>query len=1504
MGKWIKRIVFGFGIFITGLGILLALFVLYLKTDHAQQLIQAKIDSAIPGRVTWKSFRFSLSKGEFELKEVKLKSPSDDELAGFDRLFMVLDWNTLFKKKLTISNIQLDKPRLNLTTDENGSLNIMTAFPAPKAEKQATKQADEKNKIPIDIVLRSFQMKEGRLNFEGKKEHIKVSLKQIELTADADLSAQAGNLTLKIGGGNIKTPKVSTDLHPFTLISKIAKDRIESIKLDAGTPFFNIKSAGNIRDLFSKPVLNIKMDFFAILDELKKSMPIQQTLNGQIAGNLKVTGTIDNPSILLAYDYHGGMVFGNRVDDVHMDLILSDRILNLKEMTIRVGSGRSVLRGEIVLKEAFPEGFSSPKMDLEKTKYDIVLNQEHIDLSELLSEKQSIKGIIRSDISIKGQGISPDRLKAQTEIKVKVENLTLDHSAQTIDVGLDARARFASNKIDLEKLEARTGTIVLHSHGNYDFSTQSIFARLNLDAPDLQKNLRPIGIQDVSGSAWLKGDVKGRLKSPTFSALLMGEKLRFMGYTIGDVRLKTQMDQSGFLYIDQLVLKNQGAVLECKGKVQILNDSNQFVTNFPMDMSVFLKDVEAKNFLKGDSTSGKMNGRIEVKGGLDSFIFNTRLTGEKLKYQTFTIGDIRFQSRMDQSGFLHIDQLILENQGSFVECKGKVRIFEESNRLATNFPMNVSILLKDIEAKDFLEGDSTSGKMNGHIQVKGGVNTLEAEGRVSGKDIALPEAEIGDMAVDFRFNKGVIFVDRASIQNKNSKLELKGSAEILNPKTLKPIHDPSFQLNIGDGAIFLQDFVKGIKGNLSLRARLDGSVKKPKGKIDITGRNFDLDVQTIDNIRLASRLEGEKLWIDSLKIGITPEEEIEGRGWVGLDKTYALNLSSKGLRLKNIDRVREQNLADGKIELKLAGKGSFDNPEINGNIVISDLTINNKPFDDFKIRIALKDQQAHVFGDLNFSMEALMQLRSKTFAASFLFRDTDLSPYFRLANLADFAGVLTGKIKASGNATDVKTITTSVDLAKLDLFFKDKEIIHGEALKIDIKKEMIDFSNFNLKILQKGNLNVRGSVKLEGPLDIKVDGEIPVQAAGLFVEDLPGVEGKVIVSGILKGTQNTPEIRAKIDLDRIGLTVPGLMQKLHDLNGSIEITPESVTVDNLAGMLDTGRFEITGKADLIAFQPTRGSAKLMLNALPVSVPDTLDILLNADINLEGTDQKSTVEGEIVLLEGSYSKDVNLNLLTDLGKKKRAEAAPPSEIKSPFLNNMGFDIAVKKRNPFVVENNIANLEVHPDLRITGKPNNPIISGRATIESGTILYRKKQFEVKKGVIDFLNPYKIEPTLDIESELNIRDWQVFLSISGTPDQLNFKLSSEPHEEDADILSLLLIGKTTKELIAGEGGSSDSTSQILGGLIAATLGKQVKSSTGLDIFELEGAGSDSVKVTMGKRLSKRTTVKYSTESKEGEMIQRAMAEYQFFENILLNGYQDSKGVYGGELQFRLEFR
>jgi translocation and assembly module TamB len=346
------------------------------------------------------------------------------------------------------------------------------------------------------------------------------------------------------------------------------------------------------------------------------------------------------------------------------------------------------------------------------------------------------------------------------------------------------------------------------------------------------------------------------------------------------------------------------------------------------------------------------------------------------------------------------------------------------------------------------------------------------------------------------------------------------------------------------------------------------------------------------------------------------------------------------------------------------------------------------------------------------------------------------------------------------------------------------------------------------------------------------------------------------------------------------------------------------------GQLDDGRFAVTGDMALDGLAPGALALDITAVALPITIPDTLDIVMDAALAVRGTPEKSRIDGNITLLEGTYVKKVDLNLLNGAVSKKRKTAPAPIDIRAPYLKNMALNVSLKHRNPLVVDNNLAQMEIAPDLKLIGTVNRPVINGRAQIQSGTVVYRQKTFTINKGVIDFINPYAIEPTIDVESTSQIRDWLVSLNISGTPDELAFALSSAPALDDGDIASLLLTGRTSKEMIQSEGGSTQSATQMLAQVLASKMDDDVKRTTGLDIFEAQvngasdAAGAGDVKVTIGKELSGRMTVKYSMETEKGEMIQKALAEYKFFKDMLASGYQDNRGGFGGSIKYRLEFR
>ncbi|MBN1930164.1 MAG: translocation/assembly module TamB domain-containing protein [Desulfobacterales bacterium] len=940
-------------------------------------------------------------------------------------------------------------------------------------------------------------------------------------------------------------------------------------------------------------------------------------------------------------------------------------------------------------------------------------------------------------------------------------------------------------------------------------------------------------------------------------------------------------------------------------------ESEQFKTTISME-APNMSDNLASMGLSG--VRGAVLLQTHASGSVKQPIFDFNLIGKQLGFQEITMGNINLQAGLDQSGKLEVSEFELENQGSNLKATGSMQIFKNAFTLDDRLPLEFSAVFDNIETPDFLNKKLAAGTIKGKLNLSGSAKAPQATLSLQGKNLAVAPIHIGDIDANLQFSKGNFYFDSVKIQNKNSKILVSGNAQVLEPETLKPLEQPIVNLDLTADPMDIEDFTSQLKGKINLVAHVEGNPKQPKGTIKLDGKNIDLGIQKIAKIELSSEMDGGKIWVQPLKIAVVPAEWIEATGWLSLDennKSYQIKLTSDGVSLSNIEKVREQQIADGKMMLDLSGTGTFKDPVLQGDLSLTQLRINKRDFDDFKIYLDIRDQLAQISGKLNFDINGSFHLQRKDFAANILFDETDLSPYTKIADKPDLNGKLSGKIEIAGKLEALDQIQVISDLPKVDLFYKDIEILRTRNFKIAYKNQEITIPPLRIHLLKEGQLDINGQGRLDGPLMFQMTGDIPLHVIGLMVEDLSDITGNINIDAGIKGTRLHPDIRADIQLAHIGLTVPTLMQKLHDLNGRIQITPEAVTIERIGGQLDTGRFDLNGKIDLKAYQPAKVMLFVNANALPLQVPDTLDMLLNTELKIQGTPEKSNIQGQLVILEGLYYKDVNLSLLQGLKQKKREEAPLASEISLPFLKNMSLDISVKHRNPFLIQNNLSELELKPDLRITGNLNHPIVGGRAAIvENGTINYQKKNFVVTKGVIDFLNPYKIEPTIDVKGEVNVRKWLIYLQITGTSEKLNFKLTSNPEETDGDIISLLVLGRTTGELIAGEGGTTQSTEQFLAEMIATTFGEDIKQATGLDILEVGNGGedeegaSDRIKVTVGKALSKRMTVKYGIESKDGEMVQRAIAEYKFLENILLSGFQDSRGIFGGALQFRLEFR
>ena len=1024
---------------------------------------------------------------------------------------------------------------------------------------------------------------------------------------------------------------------------------------------------------------------------------------------------------------------------------------------------------------------------------------------------------------------------------------------------------------------------------------------------------------DFSGEIQVDSNLKGTMQNPDIDLQLGYNGGKLFGRRIRGIHLNCRLENKHLNIIDSHAFTPLGR-FDIKGDMDFskaLSDdvlTSAFVAD-AVSYKLFIqqKTAQLKNIAPGISgLKGTVHADIEIEGkGMDPKSLRAETTlelyADKLdaaKLRAPINAHLKARAKM-VNGRITIRNLAAEANGARLEINGSYDVF--SRQTSARFALNASDLseiLSEVGVKGIRGKVNITGKMSGTM------SEPFMDARLMGEGLKFENIRLGSVDADFRFSKGRLSMNRGKITSGGSTVDLSGDVQIFDPVNMRFLRHPVFTAALDGNGLSLKDFVEEMAGKFDLNGRFKGDITHPVGKLDVHGKNVDLGIQKIHDVHLSSRMDGRRVEIDPLMLAIVPGEKIELNGWVALNKHYELHAASNEISIKNIQELSFLKTNEGKVSFDLSGKGQFSNPQFKGKAIVKDLTFNNKTLGKIPFTIGVENQTAYVDGGLDFHLKATYELQTRLFSTSARFDHTDLTPYLQLFVQKGLSGSITGIIDAKGEFRRPLRIDGAIKIASLALFWKNKAAITGRDLAVFMNKDKISIPKMRLSLLENGHFTISGTGKLWKNIELNAEGIIPLSVLPMFTDSISDAGGKARISLHVAENGSQPTFDFDAALENGNIMIPNLYQHFHDINGHIRATPKAVVFENIKGMLGTGRIELSGAVDLDRYRLSNIGLKLKADNLPITIPDLLDVRLNSELDYQGSLKKSLIKGYVMILEGRYTKDVRLNPIESIGQEFRAAPSATSKASWPFLDNIAIECRISYEEPFVVDNNIALLTIKPDLYIRGTVNRPLITGRAEVESGTVYFRKNEFAVKKGVLDFINPYKIEPTVDIQGDVTIRTWAITLNVSGTLDNLNFKLSSNPSESEQDILSLLITGKTTKELIAGQAGSLLSPKQMLADVLAENAQKEIKNATGLDIVGLEYNGaksngaSDEVKVTLGKELSKRVTVKYGAQTSNGKVIQRVIAEYKFLETLLLNTFEDNQGNYGAGIQFRLEFR
>ncbi|MDA8141365.1 MAG: translocation/assembly module TamB domain-containing protein [Desulfobacteraceae bacterium] len=907
------------------------------------------------------------------------------------------------------------------------------------------------------------------------------------------------------------------------------------------------------------------------------------------------------------------------------------------------------------------------------------------------------------------------------------------------------------------------------------------------------------------------------------------------------------------------------------------------------------------------------DGRVDLKfdgqGPWQQPVGKLSVAGENLAMAGWQFGRLTAEASLDRQGILSLPRLAVENSGGRLAGQGRLTIYGADGQVQSDPQMSAALEASRLRLSDFNKKSPVDLELNGRLALAGTLLAPIATLTLSGSRAQWHKVAC-EVAGKARWDDGLLEISKLQLSHGRSAVQLKASAQWREAQSRRWSDDPILTAELKAEAVLLQDFIAGAKGTLTTKAELQGKPSALKGAFGLKGTDLGTSTQSLASLALDGRLLDQTIHVDQLEILLSPGQQVEGSGWYTFDQRFQAELRATKVELARLEVLQQQNTIAGSLDLNLQASGSVDNPLAQAGLVIHSPAVNQHRFEDFHAAFRLQDHLLTAQGDLNFKFSLSSQVERGDFDLAVAFDHSDLSSFLALALKGPWAGQLSGQIKASGNWHQPDAIQAEAALKDGRISYEEVNLISLEALNARLDKGFLDLPATKLQLMQAGYLEVTAKGHLDQDLALRVDGRLPMAVLAPFTDAIERPKGEIQIQAKANGPWHDLNWYATVAATDVGCLLTDLDQSVHDLNGRIQITADEVRIEKLAGQLDDGQFSLDGQIQLAQGRPQQGEIAFKATSLPIQWPDTMDLKLSTTLTLKGNLESATLDGRVVLLEGAYYKRFKYNLMSALAQPQRGQPVVSAKPRPDWMKAVALNVVVTNRYPFLVDNNVARLEIAPDLKLTGTIASPIVAGRAQINEGEVYFRGKTFTVQQGAVDFVNPYKIEPDLDISAQTKVRQYTIQLEVSGTPDNLKIKLTSTPSESDADILSLILFGRTSSEISEQKNGSDTTTGEMLASLMTSVWGEELKKSAGVDILEMETKtpteeGADATtQLTVGKQLTRRLTVKYAIESGSDQTVQRAISEYRLLEHILASGFQDSSGKYGGELMFRVEFR
>ena len=1468
-----KKIYIRTGIFFISLAVILI--VLHTKPARIKilRILESSLEKKQGLKFTAQSLNYNLLSLRFKLENISLSGTDKQNMPVFleaEDLTIRFPLTVFLKKGLNLSSLKVRHPRLNYFIDQDGEKNIPFH---PRAETQ----------MPI-IRLKHVDIEDAQMRYVNESSPMSGELRDVGIHG-LWIEEKGHSFQIRMGKrSNILYKNIEFGLNELLVMGHIEETRIDFEKIELDVSKSRLEFSGELSDFTHA---SIDGDIKGILDmeDMRKIFPEISAISGRLNFEGKVEGLLKNPIARLSLN--GTIQTSNKLEDVNFsaDAAWKNNLLSLSPFKLSSLEGK--LEGTAIL---------SP-LDWKKGNH-IELEWDSLNLDSLgfISEPFSLfssktSGTILASFS----DLSMDSIEGQVDISVFPQDRTKT-TPEKIPISGLFHADLSEGRVilSIEKL----GFPGASGEANIQVDKDSLQGEWGIESFELARVLpslsrifgnvvqRILSPLSLDGSLKIHGDFGGSIHSPVVQSEFKGEHISLAGFNDLSVFGKLNYRFSA-LEVDTTLVQDQHKKVSLSGSYPLS----------PLDVMNLRISGEGLALEKLQSMSGKV---IPAEGSVN---FSVSVSGNPKEPQVQ--GDLSCENFVLYGE--QFDHVVLSL--SFADKKIVIKSFEASKSDGFLKASGWYDLRTKEHAGQFsvdslrIEGWQPPGgitefkmvmDLSGESQGKISAPQLLAEGVLS--DFTLGDLEIGDVRVRADMKEKMIDF---GVDAPLFKSSANGSLLLVPPYRLEVAVDsddlPLQRLN----SFYPVFLTKNLSGQFGAQLNITADLTRPGDTWNIQAKinRFLLNSGffQIQNVRPFSfAADSKTLSIEDFHLrgnGLN----IEGNGSLSWIEGGNSKFSARAdVDLALLTDLFQEISADGSLQINsfLQG-GPIRDSSFNASLTLSaeKIELVNFPevFNDIGIHLEVKDNQFDIqscvfdLGGTGFSLEGILPFQSLPVSLPFLSssqeeKQLDLRAGLKNLNssllkvflggntVEQIEGTMDADILVKGTKLQLPQISASMKTKSFFMEVADLQLEQDKPMEVYLEQGRVIVSPFSMSG-PDSRLKIGGSIDLMeiNDLDFDVEGELDFGILKGVLKDIQ-TRGKCGFNLRLTGDLSAPLFSGFVGVQNAGVSFSSPRFFLENFSGSIQFEDNGINLQDFRGQFNGGKVEIGGGMGLVGWSLSKGEITLMAEDVIFDISRSLRSQVSSDLKFNFSENEKILTGDVEIQHGQYSADINLESALFQALRRGSPLRNVVRERNAWMDKLQLQVGVTSLNPFLIETNLLNSQISANVNLTGTFQQPGLTGRLeSLEGGKLYFGKNTFLIRQATVDFINPLRIEPDLNVTAVTKVGEFEITLTLSGTPDELMALLTSEPSLTEPNIVSLLVTGITLEGTAAsllnatGSGALSYLDSVLTGRLESALEKGLGLDSVRIDSGMISGINNPAARITLQQYLSRNLELVYS---------------------------------------------